>query len=55
LSGLVVIQFFLGVCTLLWIKDYPVILPSIHQFTALLLFASLLALIHQYGEANAKE
>ncbi|MDA9118655.1 COX15/CtaA family protein [Opitutales bacterium] len=55
LSGLVVIQFLLGVCTLLWIKDYPVILPSIHQFMALLLFASLLALIHQYGETRIKE
>jgi cytochrome c oxidase assembly protein subunit 15 len=55
LSGLIVIQFVLGVCTLLWIKDYPVILPSVHQFMALLLFASLLALIHQCGETRIKE
>lgn len=45
----VTLQFALGVGTLLYISDYPVFLPLIHQFIALFLFASLLALIQGYG------
>jgi len=51
----VVLQFALGVGTLLYISDYPVFLPLIHQFIALFLFASLLALIQGYGWSEAKE
>ena len=51
----VALQFALGVATLLYISDYPVFLPLVHQFTALFLFASLLALIQGYGWAEAKE
>ena len=51
----VTLQFALGVGTLLYISDYPVFLPLVHQFIALFLFASLLALIHGYGWAEAKE
>ena len=51
----VALQFALGVGTLLYISDYPVFLPLIHQFVALFLFASLLALIQGYGWAEAEE
>ena len=51
----VALQFALGVGTLLYISDYPVFLPLIHQFIALFLFASLLALIQGYGWAEKKE
>jgi len=51
----VILQFALGVGTLLYISDYPVFLPLIHQFVALFLFASLLALIQGYGWAEAEE
>jgi cytochrome c oxidase assembly protein subunit 15 len=50
----VALQFALGVGTLLCISDYPVFLPLIHQFVALFLFASLLALIQGYGWSEAK-
>jgi cytochrome c oxidase assembly protein subunit 15 len=51
----VALQFALGVGTLLCISDYPVFLPLIHQFVALFLFASLLALIQGYGWSEAKQ
>ena len=51
----VALQFALGVGTLLYISDYPVFLPLIHQFIALFLFASLLALIQGYESAEAEE
>jgi cytochrome c oxidase assembly protein subunit 15 len=51
----VTLQFTLGVGTLLYISDYPVFLPLIHQFIALFLFAALLALIQGYGWAGADE
>jgi cytochrome c oxidase assembly protein subunit 15 len=51
----VALQFALGVGTLLYINDYPVFLPLIHQFVALFLFASLLALIQGYGWSEAKQ
>ena len=51
----VTLQFALGVGTLLYISDYPVFLPLIHQFIALFLFASLLALIQGCGWTEGKE
>jgi cytochrome c oxidase assembly protein subunit 15 len=52
IAVLVFLQFGLGVSTILWISEFPVFLPLIHQFLALFLFASLLALIHEYGRAS---
>jgi heme a synthase len=51
--GLVVIQFSLGVVTILIIIDFPILLPVIHQLVALFLFASLLAFIHSLGTGSS--
>lgn len=49
--GLVVVQFCLGVATLLWVVPIP--LAVIHQLVALFLFAAFLALVYALGKVRS--
>ena len=51
LIALVLTQFSLGVLTLLFLVNLPVLLPAVHQLLALFLFAAFLAFVHSLGKS----
>ena len=52
LLALVLTQFSLGVFTLLFLVNVPVLLPVVHQLVALFLFAAFLAFVHSLGKSS---
>ena len=48
---LVLVQFCLGVLTILFLVEIPILLPVVHQLVALFLFGAFLAAAHSLGSA----
>ncbi len=52
---LVLVQFALGVSTLLFLPDVRIVLPIIHQLVALFLFTAFLSFIHSLGDSTLEQ